>query len=217
MDVRRTQQHHVLFRKRYGEGQRNLFNILRAFANYDMDIGYCQGMANVGAFLLIHFKEDNAFWILVKLMIDYGLGQLYAPGFPSLLMSFQIHERLLQTYLPMLNDHFQRHDLKCSDYLIKWMMNMYLCFPFHTCLQIWDLLFAFGFDILHYTAIGILKCLQKRLFSLGFEDMMKLLTETHRLELDDQQLMHHIKKMYEKYRRKRAHYPVSLYPQDTAL
>jgi len=35
-----------------------LFNILRAYANYNTEVGFCQGMASVAAFLLIHCDEE---------------------------------------------------------------------------------------------------------------------------------------------------------------
>jgi hypothetical protein len=202
IDVSRTQRHHSLFQMRYGEGQTSLFNILRAFANYNPEIGYCQGMANIGAFLLIQFKEEEVFCMFTKLMMDYNLGKLYAPEFPSLITSFLIHDHLLKLHLSILHTHFIQHNVRTSHYLTKWMLNIYLCFPFHTCLRIWDLFILFRFDILHYIAIGILKYLKKQLLRLDFEGMMKLLTETHHLELEDDRLLFHIRKIFGTYGQK---------------
>lgn len=38
--------------------QRVLFNVLRAFSNYDEEVGYCQGMSNVVATLVLYFEEE---------------------------------------------------------------------------------------------------------------------------------------------------------------
>lgn len=47
-----------MFRQRYGSGQRSLFNVLRAFANYDEEVGYCQGMTNIVATILMYCEEE---------------------------------------------------------------------------------------------------------------------------------------------------------------
>ncbi|CAG8570316.1 4306_t:CDS:2 [Funneliformis mosseae] len=61
LDIPRTLHKHIMFRTRYGSGQRALFNILRAFANYDKQVGYCQGMANVGTILLMYYPEEQLY------------------------------------------------------------------------------------------------------------------------------------------------------------
>lgn len=38
--------------------QRALFNVLRAFASYDEEVGYCQGMTNIAATILMYCEEE---------------------------------------------------------------------------------------------------------------------------------------------------------------
>ena len=68
LDINRTLRNHIMYRQRYGPGQQRLFNVLRAYANYNPEVGFCQGMASVAAFLsflffyhlivcLVHSKE----------------------------------------------------------------------------------------------------------------------------------------------------------------
>jgi len=45
-----------------------LFNILRAYAVYDAEVGYTQGMSGLGALLLMYMSEEDAFWCLCTLM-----------------------------------------------------------------------------------------------------------------------------------------------------
>lgn len=47
-----------MFRTRYGPGQRALFDVLRAFSNYDEQVGYCQGMTNIVTILLMYYTEE---------------------------------------------------------------------------------------------------------------------------------------------------------------
>ncbi|KAI8088760.1 rab-GTPase-TBC domain-containing protein [Halteromyces radiatus] len=58
LDIPRTMHGHIMFRQRYGSGQRALFNVLRAFAAYDEEVGYCQGMANVVAMILMYCEDE---------------------------------------------------------------------------------------------------------------------------------------------------------------
>lgn len=94
-----------MFKQRYGSGQRALFNVLRAFANYDEEVGYCQGMTNIVATILMYCEEEKAFITLVHMFLRDKLHNLYIPGFPSLMESFYIQEALLKRFLPKLYKH----------------------------------------------------------------------------------------------------------------
>jgi hypothetical protein len=41
-DISRTFPSHVFFQQRHGPGQRSLYNVLKAYAVYDRDVGYVQ-------------------------------------------------------------------------------------------------------------------------------------------------------------------------------
>ncbi|KAG0173883.1 hypothetical protein DFQ30_006714 [Apophysomyces sp. BC1015] len=105
LDIPRTMHDHIMFRERYGSGQRALFNVLRAFANYDKDVGYCQGMTNIAAMLLMYCEEEKAFLVLVHMFLRDKLHNLFIPGFPALMESFFIQDTLVERYLPKLFRH----------------------------------------------------------------------------------------------------------------
>ncbi|KAI9250793.1 rab-GTPase-TBC domain-containing protein [Sporodiniella umbellata] len=58
LDIPRTLRDHIMFKQRYGSGQRALFSVLRAFANHDQEVGYCQGMTNIAATILMYCEEE---------------------------------------------------------------------------------------------------------------------------------------------------------------
>lgn len=69
LDVARTWRWHIKFRERYGKWQKYIFRILLAYSAFDVTVGYCQGMSQIAALLLIVFGEDEkAFWALCSLM-----------------------------------------------------------------------------------------------------------------------------------------------------
>ncbi|XP_025308374.1 USP6 N-terminal-like protein isoform X3 [Canis lupus dingo] len=69
LDVNRTFRSHTMFWDRYGVGQRALFHVLAAYSVYDTEVGYCQGMSEIAAIVLM-FLPENAFWALAQLMTD---------------------------------------------------------------------------------------------------------------------------------------------------
>ncbi|KAL6963231.1 Rab GTPase-activating protein 1, partial [Sarracenia purpurea var. burkii] len=58
-DIHRTFPAHDFFKDAGGVGQDTLFNISKAYAVYDTEIGYCQGLTFIAASLLLHEKEPH--------------------------------------------------------------------------------------------------------------------------------------------------------------
>lgn len=93
LDVPRTVNGHIMFRRRYRGGQRLLFRVLHAIALYFPDTGYVQGMASLAATLLCYFDEERCFVMLVRLWRYRGLERLYRPGFAGLMAALGDFEK----------------------------------------------------------------------------------------------------------------------------
>lgn len=85
IDVPRTINSHIMFRRRYRGGQRLLFRVLHCLSIYFPDTGYVQGMAALAATLLCYFDEEMAFVMLVRLWQLRGLERLFEHGFEGLM------------------------------------------------------------------------------------------------------------------------------------
>lgn len=85
IDVPRTINSHIMFRRRYRGGQRLLFRVLHCLALYYPDTGYVQGMASLAATLLCYYDEEKCFIMLVRMWTLRGLDKLYEAGFPGLM------------------------------------------------------------------------------------------------------------------------------------
>lgn len=85
LDVPRTINGHIMFRKRYRGGQRLLFRVLHAISLYFPETGYVQGMASLAATLLCYYDEERCFVMMVRLWRFRGLERLYQPGFAGLM------------------------------------------------------------------------------------------------------------------------------------
>ena len=93
LDVNRTYRNHSMFRERYNNRQQDLFHVLAAYSMYNSEVGYCQGMSQIAALLLMYLdEEEEAFWALSQLMVDrkYNMHGFFIPQFPRL-MRFQEH------------------------------------------------------------------------------------------------------------------------------
>merc|ERR1719209_1918033 len=99
LDVNRTYRDHIMFRERYNSRQQDLFHVLAAYSMYNSEVGYCQGMSQIAALLLMYLNSDeDAFWALNQLMVapKYTMHGFFIPGFPKLIR-FQDHLEKLGT------------------------------------------------------------------------------------------------------------------------
>ena len=179
VDINRTFRDHVMFRERYGMKQRQLFHVLVAFSVYNAEVGYCQGMSTLAAFLLMYFEdEEDCFWALVSLFTGaekqlknkslviinkYRMHGFYIDGFPKFQRFKDHHNVLLKRYLPRLNKHFDKMGFKTEIYLLKWMLDVFIgAVPVSLLLRIWDIFLLEGEKILSSFAFCIVKMHERK-------------------------------------------------------
>ena len=93
IDVPRTINSHIMFRRRYRGGQRLLFRVLHCLSIYFPDTGYVQGMAALAATLLCYFDEEMTFVMLVRLWQLRGLERLFKSEFSGLMKALEEFEK----------------------------------------------------------------------------------------------------------------------------
>ena len=78
-DVHRTLPDENMFDEDIKSGENKLFNVLCAFACYDHEVGYVQGMNYLAGLLLLHMESEvDAFWCLVHLLHRKNWRQIYS-------------------------------------------------------------------------------------------------------------------------------------------
>ncbi|KAK4877243.1 hypothetical protein RN001_009749 [Aquatica leii] len=168
-DVNRQFREHIIYRERYGIKQQSLYNVLTAYAMYNSEVGYCQGMSGLAGVLLMYMDEEDAFWATHALLTDpkYMMHGLYKEGFPKLTRFLAHHDRILQKIMPKLKKHFDKHGLDSILYSLKWF---FVCFvervPFSLCLRIWDIYLLDGERVITAMAITILKLHKRNIIKL---------------------------------------------------
>lgn len=115
LDVPRTINRHIMFRRRYRGGQRLMFRVLHALSLYFPETGYVQGMASLAATLLCYFDEEKSFVMLVRMWQLRGLEYLYRPGFEGLMAALKdFDDNWLQKDVAQRLVSFIR-DVHCTD------------------------------------------------------------------------------------------------------
>ncbi|PIK48850.1 putative rab GTPase-activating protein 1 isoform X2 [Apostichopus japonicus] len=95
-DISRTFTAHEKFQTEDEGGQEAMLKISKAYSIYDPDVAYCQGMSFLTAVLWLHMPEEQAFAILVKIMYDYQLRNLFLDNFKDLHVKFYQLDRLIE-------------------------------------------------------------------------------------------------------------------------
>jgi ankyrin repeat protein len=175
LDVNRAARNHMMFRERYGKGQRALFSILKAYSSFDTDVGYCQGMSDMTALLLKYVTEEEAYWMLASLMTSgkWKMRELFLPGFPKLQQAFFVHEALLSQYSPTLAHHLTKENVLAPFYTTKWYLLAFLdIFPFEVTIRLWDLLLAEGYEIVYSVGVGVMRMYEGEFLGKSFDKIM---------------------------------------------
>ncbi|KAF2858810.1 hypothetical protein K470DRAFT_259417 [Piedraia hortae CBS 480.64] len=198
IDVPRTINMHVMFRRRYRGGQRLLFRVLHAIALYFPSPGYVQGMASIAATLLGYFNEEETFIMMVRLWELRGMRELFMLESDGLLAALQQFEN------EWLRDgdvsrKLAELSIPTTAFGTRWYLTLFnLSVPFQAQLRIWDVFMLLGdapddrgpfggadLDILHATSAALLDAVRGILLDADFETAMKVVTSFIPVRDDD--------------------------------
>ncbi|NWU91113.1 US6NL protein, partial [Upupa epops] len=160
----------------YFSRQQSLFHVLAAYSIYNTEVGYCQGMSQITALLLMYMNEEDAFWALVKLLSGpkhamHGT-EFQVTGFKdSAILNFSFFNLFV-----FLQDS---QDMTTSFYTTKWFFQCFLDrTPFTLSLRIWDIYILEGERVLTAMSYTILKLHRKHLMKLQMEELVEFLQES---------------------------------------
>ncbi|KAJ6641996.1 Rab GTPase-activating protein 1 [Pseudolycoriella hygida] len=160
-DINRTFPAHKFFRETGGSGQESLFKVSKAYAVYDSELGYTQGLSFIAATLLLHMPEEEAFCVLIALMYDYRLRDLYKGGFENLSLKLYQLDRLMKDQLPKLHEHFVKTGVEAHMFASQWFLTIFTA------------LLLDGINFLFQVALTLLSVCEAELRQLDFEGILK--------------------------------------------
>ncbi|CAB3225719.1 unnamed protein product [Arctia plantaginis] len=173
-DIARTYPEHDFFKEKDGLGQESLFNVMKAYSLHDREVGYCQGSGFIVGLLLMQMPEEEAFAVLVKIMQQHRMRDMFKPSMAELgLCMFQL-ENLVQELLPDLHVHFQSQSFNTSLYASSWFLTLFtttLSLPL-AC-RIMDVFLSEGIEIVFKVALALLTVGKNDLLSLDMESILK--------------------------------------------
>jgi hypothetical protein len=153
-DLHRQFPSHELFIKE--EGRQMLYNVLKAYAVHNKEVGYCQAQGPIAALLLMHMPEEDAFWMLISIS-DVYLKEYFKPG----LEKVQIDGNALFYLFKKQNE--KAHKLMVKQgidpilYMTEWFMCIYArTLPWCTVLRVWDMFFCEGVKVLYKVGLYLM-------------------------------------------------------------
>ena len=187
-DISRTFPSLPLFQQR--KVKQMLYNVLKAYSNYDMDIGYSQGMAFLAACLLMTSQdEQSVFWAFVSLMYrpQLSLRSLYFDDCVSLKRLLTLVQRTLDSaaHLAPLSQHLRSLHLDVTLFTTQWLVTVYsyrFSPPFTQ--RVWSDFLVHGWPVLLQVAVGVLGWLQPRVVGLSFEQTMPVVTSLYEVGVE---------------------------------
>ena len=168
--------------------EKNLYNVLKAFSNLDTNLGYCQGINLIVAFLLniTDFNENETFFLLISMFsstfIERGINKnfnfsirgIFSEGFPLLLFMKYIFDKEFSKLLPDLKKKFDNFSITYDIWIGKWFQTLFtIVLPIDWCKRLFDCIFVNGIFYLIQFGLGLVILLEKHL--LKFEDETEIL------------------------------------------
>ncbi|KAI5616144.1 USP6 N-terminal-like protein [Silurus asotus] len=153
------------------EGQAKLFRVLTAYASYNPQIGYSQGMSYIAAVLLMLLGEEDAFWALVVLLEKPKyLSELFDSSLKKIQHQALVFQQLLKHRKPQVYQHLENLGVSSVHFIMQWFLTLFTSLPcWDSVLAIWDLFLLHGMVVVFRAGLTVLQLLESRLMSMSEE------------------------------------------------
>jgi len=144
----------------------SLYNILKALAIEDPELGYCQGMNILAAnFLMISDGNEYETFNMLRFIFKHlELREFFLNGFPKLIMYLFILKEFIRENLPKLFAKILELDIPEETWIFKWLQTLYnLTLPLSISIRLIDCLLCFGLEFLLNFSLAFIKCFEKKL------------------------------------------------------
>lgn len=167
MDIVRTLTDNIFFRQ--GPGVDKLKQVLGAYSQRNPEVGYCQGMNQIAAcLLLIMPSAEEAFWVLTSMIENIMPAQYYDHS----LLASRADQAVLRQYvseiLPTLASHFESLSIELEALTFQWFLSIFTdCLSAEALYRVWDVVLCItdGSIFLFQIALALLKLNEKQLLA----------------------------------------------------
>ncbi|KAJ3134127.1 hypothetical protein HDU90_005223 [Geranomyces variabilis] len=167
-DVRRSLPEHPAYQTPMGIDA--LRRVLTAYSWRNPAIGYAQALNILSAVLLLHLKEEDAFWMLC-IIVERILPDHYSKTLVGSVVDQSVFSRLVELHLPLLWAHLTKLYMDLSTISVPWFMCLFLnSVPLRLGVKFLDAFFIDGPKFLFWVALAILKINEPQLVTRGRDD-----------------------------------------------
>lgn len=188
-DVRRTMTGNI--QDKGQEFSDKLVDVLEVFAFRNPNIGYCQGMNDLGAVLLLVCKGDAqlTFW-----MLDQVVTKKMPPDYFSRAASMagvkadcEVLAVLCKQYMPSLFKHLQSLNTSLDFICVSWLMCVFThAFPtFQDALRVWDYFMIEESIMLLRVALALIKQFERIILRLSTAGELCMFMQQMGKKVDD--------------------------------
>ncbi|KAG0165765.1 hypothetical protein DFQ28_005993 [Apophysomyces sp. BC1034] len=165
-DIARSYPDHTQFKDENGQGQRDLRDILKAYSQYNPQLGYCQGMGRLAGCMLMHMPVEDAFWLVVA-TIDRYMNGYFTPALPQLRIDAYIIGQLLKDHQPKLAQHLKNNGVEPNIFITQWFLTAFtMTLPWSAVLRVWDVFYFEGVKVFYRISLAIMEiCKDHLLYS----------------------------------------------------
>lgn len=180
-------------------GQKELYNLLKAYSILNPKTGYCQAQAPIAAFLLMHLPAEQAFWSFVSICDKY-LKDYFTPGMEMLQRDAKLFMALLKKTSPQAH----RHLIKAKVEPLMFMTDWYLCamtrtLKWDTLLRVWDCFLCEGIKVIFKVSLVIvgagLSSHKVRKSNKELCETLSILKAPKDEYIEEEFIMHHIQRL----------------------
>jgi len=128
IDLARTCIGNESFKRPHLEGNNPLYNVVNAYAHYDEEIGYCQGMCFIAALLLHYLKnEEDAFFCLIHVLKVHDWRGCFADHTPKLMAFLEFLDGVLEiSYNNIYNHIMEEIEISISPAFISNIQTIFI-------------------------------------------------------------------------------------------
>ncbi|KAF0981944.1 hypothetical protein FDP41_011805 [Naegleria fowleri] len=194
VDIKREFREHRLFAYRYSKHQVSLFNLLRAYCNYNTRLGYTQGMSSIAAMLLMYLSEEDAFWTFCSIMESdhYNMQEMYFSGLPGVNKATYVFSHILSKRMKKFMKTFENneHGIRLDAFCTRWyMLNMLTQIHFDVAVLVWDLFLSEGNKVIHSVTVAFMRLFKRQLNKSKCDESAMLLNHLIDTDFDLEKLM----------------------------
>lgn len=170
-DLLRTFPHDDSFHKG-SESYNKLFNVLRAYSNYNNEIGYAQGMNFIVAKLIVFFKKEKEAFIYLDSLFN-NLEMVNVVGVNNNLeKKMKILQFLLKKFCPDVIAFMEKKKINHEIFTASWFITLFSKnFKYDNILLIlWNFSIIFGWKFIFLFSISVIIVFKEKYIKLDLYD-----------------------------------------------